>query len=33
MHEDDLAALFAPYFDVTTKISDDRMYQIVGKKR
>lgn len=28
-----LAALFAPHLAVTTKISDDRMYQIVGEKR
>ena len=33
LHEDALAALFAPYFDVTTKISDDQMYQLVGVKR
>lgn len=33
LHEDALAELFAPYFDVTTKISDDRMYQIVGIRR
>lgn len=31
MHEDDLAAIFARYLTVTTKISDDRMYQITGK--
>lgn len=30
---DALAALFAPYFDVTVKISDERMYQLVGVKR
>ena len=33
MEADALAALFAPYFDVTVKISDDRMYQLVGVKR
>lgn len=33
MHADELAALFAPYFDVKTKISDERMYQVVGVKR
>ncbi|MGE4353579.1 MAG: class I SAM-dependent methyltransferase [Oscillospiraceae bacterium] len=33
MHEDALEMLFKPYFDVTVKISDDRMYQVVGVKR
>ena len=28
-----LAALFAPYFDVDTVISDERMYQVAGRKR
>ena len=32
MHEDELAALFAKYLTVTVKISDDRMYQITGRK-
>lgn len=32
MHEDDLAALFARHLAVTTKISDDHMYQVAGKK-
>lgn len=31
MHEDELAAIFAQYLTVTTKISDDRMYQVTGK--
>ena len=31
MHEDDLAALFSKYLTVTTKISDERMYQVTGK--
>ena len=29
----ELAALLAPYFDVDTVISDERMYQVVGRKR
>lgn len=33
LHEDELAALFAPYFDVTVKISNEEMYQVVGVKR
>lgn len=33
MHEDDLAKLFEPYFDVDIKISDDRMYQVSGIKK
>ena len=33
MHEDALEALFAPHLDVTVKISDARMYQLVGVKR
>lgn len=32
MHEDDLAAIFAKHLTVTTKISDDRMYQVTGQK-
>lgn len=32
MHEEELAALFAKYLKVTVKISDDRMYQVTGKK-
>lgn len=32
MHEDDLAAIFARYLTVTTKISDDHMYQVTGRK-
>ncbi len=31
MHEDDLAAIFARYLTVTTKISNDRMYQVAGQ--
>lgn len=33
MSEDDLAAIFAPYYDVDIKISDDRMYQVSGVRR
>ena len=33
MHEDELAALFEPYFDVDVKISDDCMYQVSGIKK
>ena len=33
MHEDELAALFARHLTVTTKISDEKMYQVVGKKQ
>ena len=29
----ELAALLAPYFDVDTVISDERMYQVAGRKR
>ena len=32
MHEDALAELFSRHLTVTAKISDDRMYQVVGKK-
>ena len=31
MHEDELAAIFARYLTVTTKISNDRMYQVAGQ--
>ena len=33
IHEKELAALFAPYFDVDVVISNDRMYQVAGKRR
>ena len=33
MHEDALAELFLPYFEITVKISDDTMYQVTGKKK
>ena len=33
MHEDDLAAIFKKHLCVTTKISTERMYQVVGLKR
>ena len=33
LEENKLAALFAPYFDVDTVISDERMYQVAGRKR
>lgn len=32
MHEDELEALFSDCLDVTVKISDDRMYQVTGRK-
>ena len=32
MHEDDLAQLFSKHLTVTTKLSTDRMYQLVGTK-
>ena len=32
MHEDALAEIFAKHLTVTTKISDDHMYQVTGKK-
>ena len=32
MHEDELAAIFAKYLQVTVKISDERMYAVCGKK-
>lgn len=31
--ENQLAALFSPYFDVTVVISDERMYQVVGVRK
>lgn len=31
MHEDALAEIFSRYLTVTTKISDDRMYQVAGR--
>ena len=33
MHEDELAGIFEKYLTVTTKISDDRMYQVTGKNK
>ena len=33
LHEQELAALFAPYFDVEVIISNDWMYQVVGKRQ
>ncbi len=33
MHEDELAELFSQHLTVTTKISDEKMYQVVGKKQ
>lgn len=32
MHEDQLAAIFEKHLTVTTKISDERMYQVCGRK-
>lgn len=32
MHEDALADIFAKYLTVTAKISNDRMYQVTGRK-
>lgn len=32
MHEDTLAAIFSKHLTVTTKISDDRMYQVTGQR-
>lgn len=32
MHEDALAELFSKYLTVTTKISDEKMYQVCGRK-
>ena len=33
LHEDELENLFNPYFNVTTKISNERMYQVAGVKK
>lgn len=33
LHEEDLKALFEPYFEVDVVISDDRMYQVSGVRR
>jgi 2-polyprenyl-3-methyl-5-hydroxy-6-metoxy-1,4-benzoquinol methylase len=33
LHEDELEEFFKPYFTVTRKISNERMYQVVGVKR
>jgi SAM-dependent methyltransferase len=33
MHEDQLEKHFEPFFSVTTKISNDKMYQVVGVKK
>lgn len=33
IHEKELAALFAPFFDVDVVISNDRMYQVAGVRR
>lgn len=33
IHEKELAALMAPYFDVDVVISDERMYQVCGVRR
>ena len=33
MHEDELAAIFSKYLTVTVKISNDRMYQVTGRRR
>lgn len=33
LHEKELSALFAPYFDVDVVISNDRMYQVAGTRR
>ena len=32
MHEDELAAIFEKFLEVTVKISDDQMYQVTGVK-
>lgn len=32
MHEDQLERIFGKYLNVTVKISDDRMYQVTGRK-
>ena len=33
LHERELAALFAPYFDVDVVISDEQMYQVAGTRK
>ena len=33
LHEQELAALFAPYFEVDVVISNDHMYQVAGTRR
>ena len=33
LHENELAALFAPYFEVDTVISTDHMYQVAGTRK
>lgn len=33
LHEQELAALFTPYFEVDIVISNDRMYQVAGTRR
>lgn len=33
IHEDELAALMSPWFDVDVIISNDRMYQVAGTRR
>lgn len=33
LHQEDLAALFAPYFEVDVVISNDHMYQVAGVRR
>ena len=33
LHEKELAALFAPYFDVDVVISNEQMYQVAGVRR
>lgn len=32
MHEDALAEIFAKHLTITVKTSDDRMYQVAGRK-
>ena len=32
MHEDELAAIFERYLQLTVKISDERMYQVAGRR-
>lgn len=33
IHEDQLTRIFGQYLDVTVKISDERMYQVTGRKK